>query len=391
MTRMKYPLNLYVVWHGESKIGQRIAEDLYSSFCRDYSQPLSRGLGIPVYFRNIKLEDDKPLSIDTSEANKNAIVLLVDEEYFLDSGYNDYTEDLIKLVSADTRIFPVALFNKAYELGCGLSRFQFIRGTEFRKSPLNLSLKEDLELSIKKIRAEVLHDCARLLMDLKPSYADEERDRIGSPVKLFLSHAKLDGEKTALRFKTFIQEHLKLDVFFDTVDIADGYDFSRQFEQEISHSALVVFRTDEYSAREWCRREVLIAKRQKSPIVVLDLLRDGEKRAFPYLGNMPTTTLLEDETLGFHRVISLTLYQVLTNLYQLRLLNSYKDLSSETDADFSVLSSPPELFNFLEFNKTKQPDRKLVVLYPDPPLGIEELMVLNELDATISFVTPINI
>lgn len=176
------------------------------------------------------------------------------------------------------------------------------------------------------------------------------------------------------------------------MDIADGYDFSKQFEKEINHSALVVFHTDEYASREWCRREVLIAKKHKSPIVVLHIIKEGEKRAFPYLGNMPTTTMLEDEALGFYRVVNLTLYQVLNNLYQLNLLSGYKNhVEKRENTNYTVLSSPPELFNFLEFKKANENGKKLVVLYPDPPLGVEELLVLNELDPEISFITPINL
>jgi len=72
------------------------------------------------------------------------------------------------------------------------------------------------------------------------------------------------------------------------------------------------------------------------------------------------------------------------------LLNEYKSRSSDGNLDYTILSSPPELFNFLEFKKTSGKGRKLAVLYPDPPLGIEELMILNELDPEISFITPIN-
>ena len=70
---------------------------------------------------------------------------------------------------------------------------------------------------------------------------DKEEDRIPSPVKLFLSHAKKDGEDTAKQFKAFVDAESKLDVFFDTVDIADGYEFEKQIEDNIKNSALVVF------------------------------------------------------------------------------------------------------------------------------------------------------
>jgi len=390
MNRIKYPLNLYIVSHPDATFAPIVAEDLYTNFCRDYKKPLSRGMGIPVYFRNSKMEDGKPVAINPLEAEKNAIILLIDKAYYLDESYIEYTEDLVKLVDSNTRIFPVSLFNDAYSVGCGLSDLQFIRGHELKGETLDLKTTKDQDLSIRKIRTEVLHDCARLLMDFQPSYQDDDRDRVGSPVKLFLSHAKIDGEEISLRFKRFIEDNLKLDVFFDTVDIANGYSFSKQFETQIRHSGLVVFHTDAYSSREWCRREVLIAKKHKSPIVVFHHIKEGEKRAFPYLGNMPTTTMLENEWFSFYRIVNLTLFQVLNNLYQLKLLSSIRDIAGNADTEYTILSSPPELLNFLEFPKNKPEGNKRVVLYPDPPLGIEELSVLNEFDREIEFVTPIN-
>ena len=390
MNRIKYPLNIYVVWHPDCKIGKDIAEEIYSTFCRDYQNPLSRGLGIPVYFRYVKLENNQPLSIKTSEAEKNAFILLIDEHLFLDDDFRDYIVELNKLVDSNNRIYPISLYNKAHTIGCYLGNLQFINALKFNGANLNLSIKEDFKLGIKIIKTEILHDCSRLLLAFQPTCDDKENDRIGSPVKLFLSHAKIDGEQVTLEFKKFIESNLKLDVFFDTVDIANGYDFAKQFEKEIKHSALVVFHTDEYSTREWCRREVLIAKKHKSPIVVVHNLLEGEKRAFPYLGNMPTTTFIDDRFIDFYKIVNLTLYQVLNNLYQVNLLESFKNLNTNPNVDISILSSPPELFNFIDINNLKKKSKKeIIILYPDPPLGIEELNVLNELDESIKFVTPI--
>ncbi|WP_158849482.1 toll/interleukin-1 receptor domain-containing protein [Algibacter sp. L1A34] len=389
---MKYPLNIYIVWHPNSLISESIAKALYNTFCRNYKDPLSRGLGIPVYFRFKKIVDEKPVEINFNNAEKNAVILLIDEEYFLDDAFKEYTKELVNLIDDDTRIFPVSLFDKAHTIGCGLSNIQFTNGTVFLDEKLDLELREHLTKSIRKIKSEILHDCARLLMAFHPTYKDKEEDRIGSPVKLFLSHAKYDGEITTLKFKRFIEDNLKLDVFFDTVDIANGYDFAEQFKQEILNSALVVFHTDEYSNREWCRKEVLIAKKYKSPIVVAHNIKEGENRAFPYLGNMPTTVLNDDETeTGFYKIIYLTLYQVLNNLYQFRLLSNYRKLVKQ-DVEVKIITSPPELFNFVNIKKyQKEIDKKLMILYPDPPIGIEELSILNEVDPEVEFITPINL
>lgn len=392
MNRIKYPLNIYIVWHPNSLIGETIAKELYNTFCRDYKNPLSRGLGIPVYFRSAKLDNNKPVAIDFSDAEKNAVICLVDDEYFLDDYFKEFTSEIVSQLDDNNRIYPIKLFDKAHSIGCGLSNLQFVDAMVFFKNKLDFQIEEDLAKAIKKIKSEVLHDCARLLMEYHPIFKDKERHRIGSPVKLFLSHAKYDGESTTIKFKQFIENNLKLDVFFDTVDIANGYDFAKQFEQEILNSALVVFHTDEYSNREWCRREVLIAKRHKSPIVVVHKITEGEKRAFPYLGNMPTTVLNDsDEELSFYKIVYLTLYQVLNNLYQYRLLSHYKVIKN-IDVEIKVITSPPELFNFVDIKAyQKDIDNKLIILYPDPPLGLEELSILNEVDSDVEFITPINL
>lgn len=105
---------------------------------------------------------------------------------------------------------------------------------------------------------------------------------------------------------------------------------------------------------------------------------------------MPTTTINEDEFISFYKIVNLTLYQVLNNLYQINLLESYKIISNNNEFDFIIISTPPELYNFLDINNHKKNTvNKVVVLYPDPPLGIEELNVLYELDSDIQFITPI--
>jgi len=310
-------------------------------------------------------------------------------------------KEIIRLGADNTRIYPITLCEQAYELGCGLSSMQFIRAYKggltkqefqnlFHKDDFDLSNMNDFDLSMKKIKTELLHDCARLLMNLQPTWMDKTGEKIPSPIKLFLSHAKKDGEETAKRFKTFVESETKLGVFFDTVDIADGYEFEQQIEANIKNAALVVFHTDEYSRREWCRIEVLVAKRNKCSIVVVHDIKDGEKRAFPYLGNTPTLTIHQNEKESFYQIVSLTLYQVLNNLFQLELLESFHKQFPIVGTEYVSITSPPELFNYIDiYQKKKESKNNLVILYPEPPLRAEELKILNEIDKGTKFITPI--
>jgi hypothetical protein len=401
--RLIYPLLIYVVWHESFLQGQDIANNLYSIFCRDVDQPLSRGLGIPVNFR-MRPVNGKMVPIETDRSERVAIITLIDANFFMSDLHRKYTSYLLGLINQNVRVFPVALFEQAYEFGNGLEVYQFIRAFKggltsdayFQvtgKNDFDLSDESDFNLTIGKIKRELLHDCARLMMNFQSTSEDKEEDKaLPSPIKLFLSHAKKDGLETTTKFKNYIDSELKLDVFFDTVDIADGYNFEQQIEAGIKNSALVVFHTDEYSSREWCRIEVLIAKRNKCPIVVVHDIKIGEKRAFPYLGNTPTITYKSDEQKSFSEIINLTLYQVLGNLFQISLLESFSNQFNDGSSEYILISSPPELFNYIDIYKKKLTTKsQIVVLYPEPPLGAEELKILNEIDTKIKFITPIHL
>jgi hypothetical protein len=311
--------------------------------------------------------------------------LLIDQQYFIDESFREYTESLVNLVDDNTRIYPISLCSQGYDIGCGLSSYQFISAYQG-----DLSTPENFDISMKKIKTELLHNCARFLMNVQPTWMDKMGEKIPSPVKLFLSHAKKDGLVTTKRFKAFIDAELKLEVFFDTIDIADGYEFEQQIESNIKKSALVVFHTDEYSTSEWCRIEVLVAKRNKCSIIVVHDIKNGEKRSFPYLGNTPTITIQQDEKQSFYEIVNLTLYQVINNLFQLELLKSFHQQFPVEGTEFISITSPPELFNYIDIYKKKQEsNHQLIVLYPEPPLGMEELKILNEIDKDIKFITPI--
>ena len=61
------------------------------------------------------------------------------------------------------------------------------------------------------------------------------------------------------------------------------------------------------------------------------------------------------------------------------------------DYECVELTSPPELFNYIDIERIKiklQGSREILVIYNDPPLGTEELNVLNDIDTKIHFTTP---
>ncbi|MBC9911039.1 toll/interleukin-1 receptor domain-containing protein [Chitinophaga varians] len=394
MKRYTSPLTIYIVWHPKFTHGEKVAENIYTNFNRDVENPLSRGIGIPVLFRSTPLKNQKvPKEIDLNASDYNAILVLVDDYLFNDDDWNIFVKDLVEKTKSDdkNRIFPVAFSENAYYFEeATLGKTQFLNA----KTKGGEHTEDELNKAIEGIKQRMLHGLCRLLMGKKPTHKASEEIGIPAPIKLFISHAKKDGEKEAEAFRNYIESYTKLNTFFDANDIADGYAFDKQIRSSISEgkAALVVFHTDVYSSREWCQIEILTAKRYMAPIVVVHHINKGEKRSFPYLGNVPTIKYNND---NFSEIIDLTLYQVLVNLYHTRNLEKIASLYRSEDILTMHLSSPPELFNFLDILKAKEEngatEKSLIVLYPDPPLGIEEIAVLDGMNGDIHFLTPIQL
>jgi TIR domain len=380
MQTLKSPLNIYVVWHPKFSRGMDYANYLYSEFCRDVQKPLSRGIGIPVFFRWQPCNDNKPLPIDFDLASRNAVVVLVDDEMFADDIWTQFFKDIVADKATNKRVFPVALSKYSFDTAPDVKE-QFIRLITLTDD--NEAL--EFEKRSKKLLSELLHDFSRLLLDIKTSY-NALQDKTPQPVKLFISHAKIDGETIGINFRNYVAE-TKLKTFFDANDIANGYDFETEIAAGVKNSVLVVFQTDAYASREWCRIEVITAKRYKSPIVIVNAISHGEKRSFPYIGNAPSIRWNDN----FDEIIDLALVQLLYNLYNEQLLKGFIDIyEAGEENEIAYLTWPPELFNYLDILKLKKQGKKTVlVLYPDPPLGNEELKLLNEIEDDITFTTPV--
>ncbi len=385
METYKSPLSIYVIWHHAFKEGEHYAEYIYSTFCRDVNKPFSRGLGIPVFYRFQNHSASKaPLSINFKESDRNAIVVLIDEEMFNDTTWCEYIVALNKKINKNCRIYPVSFTRYSYSLDeNGLSKNQFINVHDIKNSD---SLQEFND-RWKIIRSRLLHDFSRLMLNINPVF-EAVKENIPPPVALFISHAKNDGLKLASNFRDYIESNTKLNTFFDANDIADGYNFEQQIKNSISDNvAVVVFLTDEYSDREWCRIEVITAKRHKAPVVVVHNIEKGEKRSFPYMGNVPTIKWNNNN----EEIVDLALVQVLNNLFAKEKLEKYTAMYGVSAKYYCIdITSPPELFNFIDIeNKKKDTKKPILVIYPDPPLGIEEISLLNELNNKIDFITPI--
>ena len=124
-----------------------------------------------------------------------------------------------------------------------------------------------------------------------------------------------------------------------------------------------------------------------SPIAVLAAIQHGEARSFPYLGNVPVVCWHGKASLPV--VVSVLLDEVLRDRYfpeRVRAICLQRGISMK----HQVFTYPPELFTVLSHRvETLAAGGKLgCYLYPDPPLGAEELRMLRQFDPTIDPVTP---
>ncbi len=241
---------------------------------------------------------------------------------------------------------------------------------------------------------KLVHEFSRLLYD-QPRITDKGTVQSAPPVRVFISHAKADGADIAAAIRNHIHSDTSLKSFFDANDIAVGYRFSSELLAAIEESAMICVQTDHYATREWCLWEVISAKRLDRPVVVVNAVSDREPRSFPYIGNVPTIRWQFD---GQHHkqliqdILDMTLFEVLgirfRELFQKALIKEF-GLPSDTAA----VGHPPELFTILKMggdgSQDGNPERESrYVVYPDPPLGDEELGLLRQMAPRIHFVTP---
>jgi hypothetical protein len=166
-----------------------------------------------------------------------------------------------------------------------------------------------------------------------------------------------------------------------------GESWRQELRRQARRSLLVAIRSDAYTAREWCQIEMLEAKRAGMPVVVLDALATRESRGFPYMGNGPALRWrAQESTLLLEELLGLMLREALRfRFFELRVerLWSLQRMNGRPH----VQPSPPELLTMLE-RATLAGDSSLLV-YPDPPLGPDELDVIRRLDARVELVTPL--
>lgn len=390
--RYQSPLSMYVVWHKDFTEGPEnayggaaYANFLYTSFCRDIQKPVGRGVGIPVYYRSAAYKDNHFQEIPFHESVRNAVVVLAESHMTNDPAYRDFVQCTLTRRDANTRV----LFYTLDRFGTKVAPNQDRRLYTELHTLVGRTKEETFQKRSEKLYSHILHDLSRLLFDETPAFLSKENEHSGRkpPVQLFISYARKDGSHKANALRNYIVGTTTIDTFLDVHNVQIEEQIEPRIKNALNrNTALIVIQTDEYANREWCRNEVITAKTKGVPMVVVNDLKQGERRSFPYLGNVPTIRWDGN----FQRIVDLAMVQIL----QRRFANMTNDLEVK-NYEFlekfhcTSLGHSPELFDFVTIRKNKHPIKPPIALYPDPPIGLVEINLLKEIDPGIQFITPV--
>jgi hypothetical protein len=379
-------LLLRILWNNEFSRGKELAHHLYYRLCRDAERPASRGIGMPVYFHtgSTPLDAKLPDALHLDAARSTVVIVLVDTSVRGDPAWRECIKAIEKqVVTAGKRhlFLPIACEDKVLKV---VDKANCIRLD-----------KSEPKVQPDRLVSAVTHELARLLLQRGDDVQTEAfgtLEKSYAPVKLFLSHSKRGGEGVviATELRDYGRQHLPVATFYDSNDITAGHDFEKEIQANVADSAMVVVHTDTYSDRSWCRKEVLFAKQYGCPVIIVNAVTAGEDRHFPYLGNAPTIRWPFDSPRRCEVVIDAALREVLRNAYFLEHVRTLKS-AGLLPATCVEIGTAPEMLTYRNLLRAKKCDRLTpsVLLYPDPPLGDEEIEVLEDLNpSNITFTTP---
>lgn len=361
-------LVLYIVWHPGFDEGAGIAEVLREHFRRNLYGNIAGGAGISVIYRSEPAPGTStPIPIDLDDSQTTAIVVLADSVLAADSTWVGYLQELAGRTEAAglaARLFPVSLTSDVLSK-IGLAeqalRWDSWGGAESKPQ--------------QRLVTELTYEFCRMLRHylehLKhPAEEEEALEAYLKKVQIFLSHSKhdSDGVKIANAIRDRLHAGHGLTAFFDVHDIPAGLRFHQVLLKQVRVSAMVAIHTDSYSSREWCRREIIEAKRWSVPLIIANSISDLDERGFPYMGNVPVVRLDSRGEDRIDFVIGRLLDEVLKDfLWRCQV----EVVRGAAEPNVVFVPRPPELISLASLPPTTDIPNPVIV-YPDPPLGAEE-------------------
>jgi hypothetical protein len=210
-------------------------------------------------------------------------------------------------------------------------------------------------------------------------------------IKVFVSHTKHASDEQRDDLTRLLAEirrvigQTRLDDFFDAQDLKPGRDWAATLRKEAATSALLAVRTDLYASREWCQREMSVAKREGMPVVILDGLAAGERRGSFLMDHVPRIPRRASDGPEATAAILDCLDQLVDECLKRALWERQQQLGTgEAGVDVAWWAphapEPVTLVAWLrKTESTRSGNGPVLILHPDPPLGPEERSALVEI------------
>lgn len=272
-------------------------------------------------------------------------------------------------------------------------RFSAKRSTLASNQMLSLHDLGERAIRPAMLSLRILHECRARLAEALPNVPAQSAGHL----RLFISHAKLDGLPLAHALKHQIDAVGWLKSFYDAVDLPSGCDWQKELERGVGASLIVMLRTEMYESRHWCQQEVLWADEYATPAVLVEARTDlnHPAGALPF-DRIPTVRIPDGNLL---RILFLALREGLRFLLFMRRVEQMKQSGSlPSPVEMRVFSFPPSMSALLRAchslaDSKGPPTTPRLILYPDPPLraGLYEAaqaLVSKYAPSGTSLVTP---
>ena len=288
-------------------------------------------------------------------------IVLIDEKFvseYFDDGIKNIVENELKQKweNDEKSIFFVALTENFAKLD--ISNY------------VNIIRAYDKENIFEFLFTEIAHNILRKLLNKEK-------------LKIFISHAKADSREIAKRIKEYIDSYLKLDNFFDEVEILDSQNWSKKLEEEIreKNSLFMYILSDNYAKTLWTKKELMIARESKKPIIGIDVL--SNQNEIPLLiSNTKIFKLLQDVQKIEINCNDKFLLHTKHNLRKIINVLLKEALIFEIGKNKGInLPRRPDLFDAC---KTEDD-----IIYPDPPMMNIELKEIFESCGKKNIYTPL--
>ena len=122
---------------------------------------------------------------------------------------------------------------------------------------------DERDLQIPFFILHVMHQAIRLL-------ASHGTETASQTLKLFFSHAKRDGVPFATSARSWMARLHGFSSYYDTENLDLNQNIDTQLESAIANGIVIVFRTEVFDQRYWCRKEVLWAEKHGRPVITVD-------------------------------------------------------------------------------------------------------------------------